>query len=548
MQSSFHRALSGIRRLKNEPLVLACIVFFLACAALFVVWPVVRVLSYPTARDFLSFFTTRTWYRAMLHSLFLTAISTVTCTAIAFVFAFAIVRCRVPCKPLFKFVTVLPVLSPPFIVALSYIFLFGGQGIITKGIFHLHVNIYGWQGLWFVQTITFFPYAYVVIDGVMRSVSASQEYAAANLGAGRWRVFRDVTLPLCRPGLAGGALMAALNVLTDFGNPVMVGGNYTVLPTEAYMQVVGWNNLPTASMLATMLLIPAVALFCLQKLWLGRRSYTTVTGKESNLPAPTPSAPARWAAFAFCAVFSLVVLAVYGILFYGAFTKLWGYDWSFSLKNFAYVLFAGQQLLNSVVFALVSSLCAALGGLVLAYLAQKKRTGLSRTLDFFALAPGAVPGIFLGLGFAIAFNGKPLVLTGTAAIMIIALTVWNIPNCYTASAAALGQIGDSIEEASLNLGGGSFRTFCRVIFPMLRVPFLSSFTVAFLRGVTCLSVIIFIYSINTVVGTISILNFVQGGLWGAAAALTVLLIAVALAVMGVIQLFIRRQRREPSGG
>ncbi|ADU27736.1 ABC transporter permease [Ethanoligenens harbinense] len=537
------RRLGDMAQMKKDPLVLISVILLLVCSALFIVWPVFRVLGYAAGSDFSLFFRAGVWRNAMLHSLFLTALATLTGTAAAFLFAYTIVRLPVPLKKLFHFVTILPILSPPFILSLSYILLFGGQGIVTNRILGLHVNIFGWQGLWFVQTITFFPYAYAVMEGVLSSIPPSLEYAAANLGATRLRVFLDVTLPLCRPGIAGGALMVAINVLTDFGNPVMIGGNYSVLPTEAYMQVVGIGNLSTASMLTTMLLIPAVLIFLMNKYWITRRSYVTVTGKGNGMTLSKTPPAVKWVLFGVCMLFSLVVLSVYGILFYGSFTKLWGYDWTPSLKNYLYVFFAGGQIVNSILYALLSALLSSIIGAATAYLVQKKHTGLGRVLDFFAVIPGAVPGIFLGLGFAIAFNEPPLFLTGTTAIMVIALTVWNLPNCYTASTAALEQIGDSIEEASLNLGGGSLLTFRRIILPLLRAPFLSGFMVAFLRSVTCLSVVIFIYSVNTMVGTISILNFVQTGLWGSAAALTVLLIACSFAVMGVIRLLLRRQSK-----
>lgn len=548
MPSVPQNGLPAPRAWARRPAVAVCTVLVLAFAACFVLWPVARVLSYPRLSDFLSFFTTRTWYNALLHSLFLTALGTVSCTLVAFLFAYTVVRTDAPLRGLFRFVTLLPVLSPPFIVALSYIFLFGGQGIVTKQLLHLQVNIYGWQGLWFVQTITFFPFAYTAIEGVLGNLSATLEYAAANLGASRWRIFRDATLPLCLPGIAGGALMAAVDVLTDFGNPAMIGGNYAVLPTEAYMQVVGNYDMPTATMLSAVLLVPSFLLFFFSKASLGRRSYTTVTGRESAMP-PAKAAPAvKWLLFAGCLAVSLVVLSVYGVLFYGAFAKLWGYDWSFSLKNFQYVLFAGNQVWNSILFGAGSALAASCCGLLIAWLVVRGRTGLGPLLDFLAVLPAAIPGVFLGLGFALSFNTKPLVLTGTAAILLLALTVWNVPNCYTISRAVLEQIGGSMEEASRNLGAGGARTFFRVLLPLLWQPFLSGFLVAFLRSVTCLSVVIFLYGIHTMVGTISILNFVQNGQWGVAAALTVLLIAAAFLAMGAIRLLQGLQKSPAAGG
>lgn len=386
-----------------------------------------------------------------------------------------------------------------------------------------------------------FPYAYSVIYGVIRSISTNLEYAAYNMGATRWQVFRDVFFPLCRPGVAGGALIAAINVLTDFGNPMMIGGDLALLPTEAYMQISGWYDMKTASVLAVALLVPAVMIFLVNRFWVGKRSYVTITGKEISLhPFPVPKL-VKWSLFTLTMLISLFILLVYGTLFYGAFTKTWGYDWSFTWENLQYVFLKGRQIWNSIRYAFLSSLGAAFLAMVLAYIVQKKQVGLNKALDFLAILPGAIPGMFLGIGFVMAFNGKPLELTGTSAIMVLALLFWNIPTCYSAATAGLQQIGASVEDAALNLGANSFRSFKDVILPLLKAPFLSGFVLSFLRSVTCLSVVIFLYSPSTTVGTISVMVLVQSGQWGEAAAFTIVLISIAFSVLRLAQYLLGKQ-------
>lgn len=538
---SVRESLKEMKRLKNEPLLLLVIIAIVLFTCLFVVYPVLRVIVFPEVQDYLSLFSKPRWLTAIQNSLLMTLLSTLSCTAVAFLFAYVIVRLDVPCKGLFRFVTLLPIVSPPFIVALSYILLFGVQGLITKGLLGLRIDIYGRLGLWIVQTVTFFPYAYSVIYGVMKSISTNLEYAAYNMGATRWRVFKDVFFPLCRPGIAGGALIAAINVLTDFGNPMMIGGDLALLPTEAYMQISGWYDMKTASVLAVALLVPAVGIFVANRFWMGRRSYVTITGKEIGLnPFPIP----RWvrrSLFALAMLISGFILLVYGTLFYGAFTKAWGYNWSLTLKNLEYVFLKGRQIWNSIRYGLMSSLGAAFLGMILAYIVQKKKIGLNKFLDFLAILPGAIPGMFLGIGFVMAFNNKPLELTGTSAIMVLALLFWNIPTCYSAATAGLQQIGHSVEDAALNLGANSFRSFKDVIIPLLKAPFLSGFVLSFLRSVTCLSVVIFLYAPATTVGTVSVMVLVQSGQWGAAAAFTMVLIAIAFAVLRLSQAILKRQ-------
>ncbi|MBB6671947.1 ABC transporter permease [Cohnella nanjingensis] len=543
ISSALRKTWMDIKKLKHEPALAVVIAAVLVTTGFFVLWPIVKVVSFPRPADYLQLFTNARWFQAALNSLFMTAISTLSCTAVAFLFAYAITRLDIPLKGLFRFVTLLPIVSPPFIVALSYILLFGRQGIVSKQLLQANFDIYGWHGLWLVQTVTFFPYAYAVIYGVLKTSAVHLEYAAHNLGATRWQVFRHVFLPLCRPGIAGGALIAAMNVLADFGNPMIIAGNFTLLPTEAYMQMSGWFDLSSASVLSTALLLPALGLFLANRVWVGRRSYVVVTGKESSLRAyPVPSY-VKWGLFACCLFVALFVLAVYGVLFYGAFTKTWGYDWSFTLRNLKYVSAKGTELYNSIRYALFSSLAAAVLAMILAYLAERKRIGVNRLLDLLAILPGAVPGVFLGLGFAMAFNRAPFELTGTSAIMILALTFWNLPTCYSACLAGFQQIGRSLEEASLNLGAGSFRTFRSILLPLLKGPFLSGLAVSFLRSVTCLSVIIFIYSAHTSVGTVSILSLVQNGAWGGASAFTVVLISIAFAVLAATRLIPATQDR-----
>ncbi len=223
-------------------------------------------------------------------------------------------------------------------------------------------------------------------------------------------------------------------------------------------------------MLAVALLIPAVALFLVNHFWVGKRSYVTITGKEISLnPFPVPKW-VKWTLFTLTMLISLFVLLVYGTLFYGAFTKTWGYDWSFTWENLQYVFLKGEQIWNSIKYGLLASLGAALLAMVLAYIVQKKQVGLNKFLDFLAILPGAIPGMFLGIGFVLAFNGGWLSLTGTGAIMVLALLFWNLPTCYSAATAGLQQIGASVEDAALNLGANSFRSFKDVIIPLLKAP------------------------------------------------------------------------------
>ncbi|MDR2349593.1 MAG: iron ABC transporter permease [Deltaproteobacteria bacterium] len=526
----------ALRRLKNEPVFGVVFSLFVACAVFLIAWPILRVIFYPSLGDYLAFPRNARFLAAFRNSLAMMALSALTCSAVAFMFAYGIVRLKLPMKGLFRFVTLLPVVSPPFIVALSYILLFGTQGMVTKHILGVRLDIYGWHGLWAVQTVSFFPYAYAVIEGVMRNIPENLEHAAGNLGAGSRRIFWDVFFPLCRPGMAGGAMMAAISVLADFGNPSMIAGDFRLLPIEAYMRMVGWYDVKGAAVLSTALLVPTFGIFLFNRHWLGNATRETITGKQSAMPPRAVPRVLKWTVFAGCLSVSLFVLVVYGVLFAGGFAKTWGHDWTPVLSNYAYVWQKRSLILNSLKFAVVSSLLAVMAGFALAWLAERGNSKTEKILDFAAVLPGAVPGIFLGLGFAIALGPAPFSLAGTSSIMILALAIWNVPTCYNADRATLRQIGGSVERAARNLGASSFRIILEIYAPTLKKTLLSGAMLAFLRSMTCLSVVIFIHGATTTVSTVSVLSLVNGGNWSGAAALTTTIMAVAFLGMGLFKI------------
>ncbi|MDR3592526.1 MAG: iron ABC transporter permease [Negativicutes bacterium] len=530
-----------VARIISEPLLFLTVTGIVIIVAIFIVYPVLKVASYPGLEDFAAAFANSRWQKAVVNSAFITFVSTLSATLVGFVFAFTLAYVDTGWRRLFKFVAILPIVSPSFILGLAYILLFGRSGIITQKVLGLSLDMYGWQGIWFVQTITYFPYAYVVLKGVLRGVTPSLEYAGHNLGAGHWRTFKDIVWPLALPGTCGAALVVGMMVLADFGNPLLIGGNFVMLPTEAYMQIIGWYNLSAATVLALTLLVPALVFFLAQHYWLSRGSYITTTGKESSLQRMLLPPPVQKALEFFCLAVSAVVLLVYGVLFLGAFCKVWGYDWSLTLANMEYVWGRKTEIINSLHYSFLASLLAAGFSLIMAYTVQRKQTGINRGLDFIAVLPGALPGMFMGIGYLMAFNKGLLKLTGSEWVIILALAFWNLPTGYAAATAGLQQISKSLEEAAANLGSNSFRTFRDIILPLLFLPAASGFVVAFLRSLTCLSVVVFLVTPRTVVGTISILGLVGDGRWSSAAAFTVVLISLAFSVLYAAEYILGKQ-------
>jgi iron(III) transport system permease protein len=529
------------RSLLREPaamLVVAALALLLVASVAF---PVYRVLAEPSLDDFARILDEPGWQRALRHSLTMAVLSTATATALGFGYAWAMVYTRLPLRGFFHAIALLPLLSPPFVVAAAYPLLFGRRGIISYGLFDHPLNVYGMRGLWAVQTIAFFPYAYQIITNVLRNVNPTLEVAAADLGAGRWRVFRTVSLPLALPGIISATLLIAVYVLSDFANPLIIAGRYETLPVLAWGQISAFADFGAAAVLASYLLVIAGAFFLLSMRFSPSRSFVTVSGRGGWLERPPAPARVTATAFALCALLALFILTVYGVLIAGSFTTIWGVNYDFTLTHWRWVKEHPLPLRNSVTFSLIAAAASAVVSTVLAYLTLRRRFPGRRVLEFLSLLPAAVPGIFFGIGYILAFERKPILIDNAAFLLTLALFAWNLPAGYRAVAAALSQIDPTLEDAAGSLGAGTLRTFKDVMLPLLLGPFVTAFVTGFVRAITTLSVIIFLVTAPTIMAPVTIMNLVGNFDWGRGTAYTSALIAVALLVLALLWI-VRRGR------
>jgi iron(III) transport system permease protein len=502
----------------------------------FIVLPQVLVVLAPGLKGYQTFFQEGpNWLRATQNSLTVMLLSTTTAVLLGFVYAFGMTRAEMRWKPFFRLIAVLPMLSPPFVVAASYILLFGPRGLVTYGLFGQSPNVLGLYGLWGVQTIAFFPYAYQLIADVLARSDARLEQAARNLGASHWSVFRTVTLPLARPGLVSAVLLVAIYVIEDFGNPALIAGQYTVLPTLAYGLISGFGDYAGAAVVSTILLGLALVLYVVRVQLEGRGgSFVTVTGRAGSMPRPPVPRAVSLACFVACLLLAGLVVLVYGVLVLSAVVEAYPFNFTPTLKHFEYVGAHFTSLRNSLVYAGAAAIVCSLFAVLLAYLVQRKAWTGRGLVDFIAIAPAAVPGIFFGIGYATTFNQKWLDWLDRGALITISMIFWNIPVGYRAAVAGLQQIDRSIDEAATSLGASSLRAFRDILFPILRGPYTTGLVTTFVRAVTTLSVVIFLFTPPTAVATITIFQLVNDFNWGGATAFTVSVIAMAIGVLLVI--------------
>ena len=545
----------------RQPVLLIAILATIALLVLFVIFPLAKVLLFSITDEsgaislasMKQLFSTTRYLKTFGRTMALGVVVAVISTFIGYVFAFTITRTNVPCKGFLKTIATLPILSPPFILSLSIIFLFGKQGIITKELLGITGNdVYGMGSLVVVQVISFFPIAYMTLSGILSSIDASVEDAACNMGASRWHTFWTVTFPLSLPGIISGCLLVFIQSLEDFSNPATIGGDFTTLSVEVYQIINGTYDMRKGSVLALLMLVPAMVAFLLNKYWVNKKSFVTVTGKPTQARKLMNEAHIKWPLFAFCMLVAAVIILFYGTVVFGSFVKTWGYDYSLTLDQYSRALQQGwDSLKNSMVLGLIAALLGGLLGMVIAYITAKRNYYGKRFIEVSSVLMFAVPGTVLGIAYILAFNTGFLVLTGTAAILVIVFVFRNMPVAIESGTTTLLQIDNSIEEASTILGAGSGYSFRRITLPMLRNAFFSGIVYSFVKAITAVSAVIFLVSPRWNLVTSKIYTLFDQAKYSQAAAFVTMMVVILLVFIGIfnglINLLLAPRSRVPKG-
>lgn len=462
-------------------------------------------------------------------------------TGIGFAFAFLTERTGVGGKKLITTLGTMPVISPPFSLTLSIILLFGNNGLITHQLFGIDTfSVYGLGGLVLVQTIGMFPIAFMTLSSVLKSIDSTVEDAALDLQASRLGTFLTITLPLALPGLLSAWLLVFTNSLADFANPLLLAGSYRVLSVEAYIEFTGRSNLGGGAALSLLLLMPTLTAFFAQRYWVNRKSVVTVTGKPSTRLTELATKPVRIGLTVFVGACLVFIIALYGTILAGCFVKNWGIDYSFTLSNIGEALSAGKQAIgNTVTLAAVATPIAGIIAMASALIVVRRKFPGKRVLEVLLMTPFAIPGTLLGISYILAFNKPPLLIVGTAAIIVINYIVRELPVGLETGAASLRQIDPSIEEAAQDLGADMSKVFTSIVLPLIRPSFLTSMSYTFVRSMTAVSAVIFIISARWSHLTVQIYNFSENLRFGLASVLSTALIIIVLAAFGIMQSAVR---------
>lgn len=537
--------------LKKDPVLFAVLVTIWLSFAVFIFLPLMRILmmtfvvdgGFSTA-NIAKILRTPFYLRALSGSLILASAVSVSGTFLGYLFALAVSRTSLP-KP-FKWmlgaVTMLPLISPPFTSSISLTLALGPNGMLLKALGIRDLNIYGFLGTWISETLTYFPVAFMVISAILNTMSANLDDAALSLGASTRRMFWTVTVPLSYPGIGNSVLLLFGASLADFATPLIMGGHtFPVLPTEAYLLITGLFDLKGGSSLSFLLLVPALAVFLIQRALVGRRSYVTVTGKNgarsefARLPKEIAAAIA-----VVCSLVAVFILYLYFIILWGSFVKVWGVNNTLTLEHYAYVFAHGRKaIVDTVVIAAVSTVLGSLLAVVIGYVVHRKNFPGRRIFEFAGMMNYALPGTVVGIAYIVAFNQRPLLLTGTMTILVAAYVTRYYATGIRSVIASLQQIDPALEEASLSLGADSVRTFSQVTVPLIVPAVLAGMRYIFIHCMTAISATIFLVSVRWTLLTTRILESMTQLQFSQASAFSFVLILIVF-VVDAIMLYLFR--------
>jgi iron(III) transport system permease protein len=513
---------------------------------LFVLYPLVHILgrsfSTPTGfglGNYVAMLGNERFLRITWNSFAVTIVSAALAILLAYVFAYAVQRSTMPLRNLFRLIAVLPLFAPSLVQAQGLVLLFGRNGIINRT-FDLGIDLYGYWGIVIASVLYVFPYAFLILSAALAVADARIYESAEMLGASKWRAFRTVTLPATRYGLAAAIFVCFTLVITDFGNPMVIGGDYTVLASEVYNQVIGQANFEMGTVIGMVLLIPA-ALAAIVEKRVSAKQFSLINEQSKPL-VPQKDRLRDRALLTVAVLISAAILSIVLVVVYASFVHLWPYRMNFSLRHYAFDVQNGiQPLWNSIYVSVMAAGIGVVAVTAAAYVIEKFPSPATRALYFLSILPAAVPGMVLGLGYILAFNdpANPVyAIYGTLVIIAVVNVYYYHAHGFLISGTSMKQISGRFDEASATLGGSRAQTFAKVTLPLLFPTLIGIAVFFFMRSMVTLSAVIFLITPNTQVAAVSVLYLQDRGATNQAAAFSVCIMATIMVVLLAVRLLL----------
>ena len=558
------------KKLMADPIMVTTIAVLIAFLTLFILYPLAILLVDSLVGDgslgvdvFRRIFAMPSFTRAITNTLKVGFLVGILSTLVGLLFAYVEVYVKMDkfAGGLFKVVSMLPVVSPPFVLSLSMIMLFGKAGIITRYLLGIYDNsVYGFWGIAVVQTLTFFPVCYMMLKGLLKNIDPSLEEAARDMGASRWKVFTSVTLPLMLPGLGNAFLVTFIESIADFANPMIIGGSYDTLATTIYLQITGAYDKAGAAAMAVVLLCITLGMFAVQKYYLERKTAATLTGKASRGRMLITDRSVKIPLTVLCSLVALFVIMMYLCVPIGDCFPTWGFKFFPLTGKWFKLVFSRYHGLkafrDSFVLSLIAAPITALLSMIISYLVVKRNFKSKGFIEAVSMLAMAVPGTVLGVGYIRGFSGGLFHsgilqgLYGTAGILIIVFVVRSLPTGTRSGISALRQIDKSIEESAYDMGADSFRVFMTVTLPLIKDSFLSGLVTAFVRSITAISAIILLVTPQFLLITVQINEFAEKGSYSLACAFATILIGItygSVLLMDLVTKYVGTSRKIKEG-
>ena len=518
----------------------ACLAVFAVFLWLFVLYPMAQVLwrslhdndgHLVGAANYVRYVRTPAIAASITNSLVVSAAAMVITVVLAFVYAYALTRIRLPGRAVFRIAAMLPLFAPSLVHGFALVYLFGNNGLLTRQT-GINVGIYGAKGIVLAEVLYCFPHAVLILAAALSAADARLYDAAAALGARRLRTFLTVTLPGVKYGVMSACFVVFTTVITDFGAPKVLGGKTSVMATEIYNQVIGQQNFTMGATVSVVLLIPAMLAVIIDRI-VQRRQYALISSSARPL-APAGGTLIRWSLFVYCGLAAAAIASVYVVVLATSLVARWPYDLTLTLKHYRFDTAGGYTaLVNSLQTAALTALIGTAIAFVGAYLVEKTRTPAASILYMVSLLPVSIPGMVLGLAYIFVFNapGTPLNrLYGTLAILVISNLVHYFTVPFLTATTTLKQMDAEFEHVGASMGVPFYLTFWRVTVPIALPSIVGISMYFFLNAMVTLSAAVFLVAPGTELAAVAVLLMDDAGDTAQAAAMSVLIVAVGLAV------------------
>jgi iron(III) transport system permease protein len=515
---------------------------------IFILWPILCVIKSSLFIDgdftlelYNKLFTNNK--KLLYNSVFVATLSATLSTILSVAIALKISFMTGKKKLILMGILMITMISPPFVSSLAYIQLFGRRGLITYRLLKLSLNPYGWHGIVAMQSLSFASLNALLLIGIISKLDINLVQSSLDLGSSPSYALRRIIIPLIKPAILVCFLLSFVRSLSDFGTPMTIGGAFNVLATEIYMQIIGYGNLELAAAMNVIILIPALAIFIFYRKLM--KKYNILSKGTSNKVSSSDytfilKGIINWLITLICGIFFTMMILQYLAIFISGITKFSYGKMQFTLDNFKYLkLYSMTSFVRSIVYGIIVGIVGTIIGILLSYYTERRKIRGMEVLDFIGTLPYIIPGTFFGIGYILAFNNPPLMLTGTAAIVIINCIFKQLPMTTKTSSAALSQINVSLEEAGRDLGAGKFHIIKDIIFPNLKNVFVVGFINNFTTSMTTVGAIIFLIHPGKKIATLALFDAINSGEYGVGSLIATIIIIITMIVnLGVSRIIL----------